>query len=86
MIAGVTSQKYFTTYNDLSELGSRKIFHSQLHHNVQCQSIRRGFCLLAPVKPVVYLHRSSRIIFTFHLKISKVILDMSPLEQCKSHF
>lgn len=31
MIAGATTQKYFATYNDLSELGSRKIFHSQLH-------------------------------------------------------
>lgn len=30
MIAGAIFQKYFTTCNDLSELGNKKTFHSQV--------------------------------------------------------
>lgn len=47
------------------------------NHSFQCQRIRIGFCLLASVKLVVYLHRSSRIIFSFQLKISKIVSDIS---------
>lgn len=47
------------------------------NHNFQCHRIRRGFCLLASIKLFVYLHGSSTIIFSFQLKISKIILDIN---------
>jgi len=31
VMIGATSQKYFIAYNDLSELGSRRTVHYQLH-------------------------------------------------------
>lgn len=41
-IEGATSQKYFTTYNNLSEQRTRKIFHYQLQwHKSQCSKNKR---------------------------------------------